>query len=111
MYRMCVKRAVPGLLAKWEPIVGRRVERFYVQRMKTKWGSCSSAHGSIRLNTDLARKPPECLEYIVVHELVHLIEPTHGDRFVGLMDQFLPNWRTCRDLLNRLPVRHEDWND
>jgi predicted metal-dependent hydrolase len=77
--------------------------------MKTKWGGCNPVNRSIRLNTDLARKPRECLEYIVVHEMAHLIEPTHNARFVALMDQFMPNWRLRRDQLNQLPVRHEEW--
>jgi predicted metal-dependent hydrolase len=85
------------------------VERFFAQRMKTRWGSCNPAARSIRLNTDLARKPRECLEYVVVHEMCHLLEPTHNARFVALMDHFLPRWRFHRDVLNRLPVRHEDW--
>lgn len=77
--------------------------------MKTKWGSCTPSTRSIRLNTDLAKKPPGCLEYIVVHELAHLLEPTHNARFTVLMDRFLPNWRQLRDDLNRLPLRHVDW--
>lgn len=89
--------------------MGVKVERFYVQRMKTKWGSCSLGSGSIRLNTELAKKPRECLEYIVVHEMAHLLEPTHNIRFMALMDRFIPKWRFYRDELNRLPVRHEDW--
>jgi hypothetical protein len=78
--------------------------------MRTKWGSCSYDSKSIRLNTDLAKKPPECLEYIVVHELTHLLDPTHNNRFVALMDQFMPKWRFYKDQLNKLPVRHVDWN-
>lgn len=109
-YRGNVKLAVPGLLAKWEPMVGVRAERFYVQHMKTKWGSCNPAARNIRLNTELAKKPPECLEYIVVHELVHLREPTHNDRFIALMNRLMPHWRDCRDMLNRLPVRNEHWD-
>lgn len=108
-YRAQIKQVVPALIAKWEPLVGVKVERFFVRRMKTKWGSCNTGSGSVRLNTELAKKPPECLEYIVVHELVHLLEPTHNHRFTTLMDQLLPNWRVCRDELNRLPVRREDW--
>jgi predicted metal-dependent hydrolase len=88
---------------------GSEVERFFVQRMKTKWGSCSPAIAAIRLNTDLARKPRECLEYIVVHEMAHLLEPTHNSRFIALMDQYMPQWRFHREVLNRLPVRHESW--
>ena len=108
-YREQLKLAVPPLIAKWEKLLKVKVNRFFVQRMKTKWGSCSHRIGNIRLNTDLAKKPRECLEYIVIHELVHLIEPTHNARFIALMDTFMPRWRVCRDVLNRLPVRHENW--
>ncbi|MFZ5531490.1 MAG: M48 family metallopeptidase [Pseudomonadota bacterium] len=108
-YRERLKEAVPALIAKWQPIMGVKATRFFVQRMKTMWGSCNPVARSIRINTDLAKKPPECLEYIVVHELVHLLEPTHNARFVALMDGFMPKWKFYRDELNRLPVRHEDW--
>jgi predicted metal-dependent hydrolase len=108
-YRAQLKQAVPALIAKWEPLLGVKVGRFFVQKMKTKWGSCRPDSGSIRFNTELAKKPPECLEYIVAHEMIHLVEPTHNHRFTTLMDQFMPNWRLCRAELNRLPVRHEDW--
>jgi predicted metal-dependent hydrolase len=108
-YREQIKKAAPSLIAKWEPILGVRVDRFFVQKMKTKWGSCSPGTRSIRLNTDLAKKPLQCLDYIVLHEMVHLLEPTHNSRFTDLMDQFMPQWRFCRAELNRLPVRHEDW--
>ena len=77
--------------------------------MKTKWGSCNPTAHTIRLNTELAKKPRECLECIVVHEMVHLIAPTHNARFVATMDQFMPKWQFYRDILNRLPVRHECW--
>jgi predicted metal-dependent hydrolase len=77
--------------------------------MKTKWGSCNPGTRSIRLNTDLAKKPRECLEYLVVHEMAHLLEPTHNARFMALMDQFMPKWQLRRGTLNRLPVRHEAW--
>ena len=108
-HREQIKVAVPSLIAKWEPLMGVTVRRFFVQRMKTKWGSCSPGTGGIRLNSELAKKPTQCLEYIVVHEMVHLLEPTHNVRFVALMDQFMPKWQFCRDMLNRLPVRHEAW--
>lgn len=107
--RQQVRDAVPALLAKWEPLLGVQPARVFVQRMKTKWGSCTPESGYIRLNTDLAKKPPECLEYIVVHELVHLLEPTHNARFVALMDVHLPQWQQLRRRLNALPVRHEEW--
>lgn len=109
-YREELKEAITGLVSKWEPVIGVKVKRFFVQRMKTKWGSCSAGSKSIRLNSELAKKPRECLEYIVVHEMVHLIEQTHNQRFNGLMDQFMPRWKFYRDELNRLPVRHELWN-
>jgi predicted metal-dependent hydrolase len=108
-YRNQVKDAAPSLITKWERLMGVKVQRLFVRRMKTKWGSCNHRAGTIRLNTDLARKPKECLEYIVVHELVHLLEPTHNARFVALMDQFMPKWQSHRKALNRLPVRHERW--
>jgi len=108
-YRGLLKEAAPALIQKWEPLLGVHVARFTVQHMKTRWGSCTPQQGSIRLNTELAKKPPECLEYIVVHEMVHLLEPTHNTTFVALMDKFLPHWVTYRNLLNDLPVRHEDW--
>jgi predicted metal-dependent hydrolase len=108
-YREELKEAVPFLLSKWQPLMDVQVERFFVQKMKTKWGSCNPGSRSIRLNTDLAKKPFECLEYIVVHEMVHLLEPTHNSRFVALMDRFMPKWNLYREELNRLPVRHETW--
>jgi hypothetical protein len=77
--------------------------------MKTRWGSCTPATLHVLINLELAKKPPECLEYIVVHELTHLLEPTHNRRFVALMTQFMPKWQFYRDELNRLPVRHEEW--
>jgi predicted metal-dependent hydrolase len=108
-YREQLRDAVSPLIEKWERLMGVAVRRFFVQRMKTKWGSCNHRSGSIRLNTDLARKPMECLEYIVVHEMAHLIEPTHNARFIALMDRFMSKWQSVREVLNRLPVRHEDW--
>jgi len=108
-YREQIRQAVPALLEKWQPLIGVEAGKIFVQRMRTRWGSCNPAAGHIRLNTDLAKKPPECLEYIVVHELTHLLEPTHNARFASLMEGFLPHWRLVRDALNRLPVRHEDW--
>lgn len=108
-YRDRIRAAVPALFAKWEPVMGVTVERLFVRQMKTKWGSCNPRSASIRLNTELAKKPRECLEYVVVHEMAHLLEPSHNARFIALMDRFLPEWRIRRDLLNQLPVRHEDW--
>lgn len=108
-YRQQLRDATVPLVAKWEPVLGVEVCRVFLQRMKTRWGSCNPAAGSIRLNTELAKKPRECLEYIVVHEMLHLLEPTHNARFIALMDRFMPKWQFYRRQLNELPVRHEDW--
>jgi predicted metal-dependent hydrolase len=109
-YREQLKKAVPAVIAHWEPLIGVKVERFFVQRMKTKWGSCNYRARNIRLNTELAKKPVECLEYVVVHEMLHLCEPNHGRRFKDLMDAFVPGWQHHQRMLNRLPVRNEDWS-
>lgn len=109
-YREQIKTAVPTLLAHWEPKLGVKVERVYVRRMKTKWGSCNYTARTIRFNTELAKKPPEYLEYVVVHEMIHMLEPSHNGRFVALMDRFMPQWKFYREELNRLPISHADWN-
>lgn len=108
-YREQLRMALPPLLEKWEALMNVKTSKVFVQRMKTKWGSCNPNSHAIRLNTDLAKKPPECLEYIIVHELAHLIEPSHNARFVSVMNLFMPKWQHYRDELNSLPVRHEDW--
>jgi predicted metal-dependent hydrolase len=108
-YRAQLKTAVPSLIARWEPLLGVKVERFFVQKMKTKWGSCNTGSKTIRLNTELAKKPSECLEYIVVHEMLHLIVRRHDDRFISLMDRHLPGWRTVRQTLNATPLAHANW--
>ncbi len=109
-YRNQIKEVVPELIEKWAAILGVKVDRVFIQQMKTRWGGCNPDTGIIRLNTELARKPTEYLEYVVIHELVHLIEPTHNARFIMLMDQSLPNWRQIKDELNRLPLRDEIWS-
>ena len=106
-YREQIKAAAPALIAKWEPLLGVTVRRFFVQRMKTKWGSSRPESQSIRLNTELAKKPPECLEYIVVHEMAHFLVRRHDDRFIGLMNQHLPHWKAYRDQLNSAPLPAE----
>lgn len=108
-YREQIRAAVPELIARWEPKLRVKVGRVFVQRMKTRWGSCNPASRAIRLNTELAKKPPECLEYIVLHEMAHLLEPTHNPRFTALMELFMPQWQHRRQQLNQLPVRHEEW--
>lgn len=106
-YRDQLKQAIPTLIEKWEPIMQVKVNRFFVQKMKTKWGSCNITRGTIRLNTELAKKPRHCLEYVVVHEMNHLLERKHSKRFTMLMDHFLPNWKHSQTILNSLPIAQE----
>ncbi len=108
-YRELIKESAEDLLPKWEKKLGVEVGKLFVQRMKTKWGSCNSKAASIRLNSDLAKKPRECLEYIIVHEMAHILEPTHNQLFIRIMDQNMPKWRSHQQLLNSLPVKHENW--
>ncbi len=108
-YRDELKKLIPELLEKWHPIIGKTVASWGIRKMKTKWGSCNIEARRIWLNLELAKKPPECLEYILVHELVHLHERNHNQHFKDLLDQFLPNWRTSRKILNSSPLAHEDW--
>ncbi|MBF2078900.1 MAG: M48 family metallopeptidase [Synechococcales cyanobacterium T60_A2020_003] len=108
-YRQQLKSVIPPLIAKWEKRLGVTVTGFTVRKMKTKWGSCSPAAKTLRLNLELAKKPQDCLEYVVLHEMIHLLEPTHNDRFIALMDRFMPSWRFYQEKLNQLPVRHESW--
>lgn len=103
-YRGQLRQAVEPLLEKWQPLLRVKARRIHVQLMKTKWGGCNPNLRSVRLNTELARKPPECLEYILVHELAHLREASHGPRFIALLDGALPQWREVRDVLNQLPL-------
>ena len=109
-YREQLKGEINLLIQKWAPHMGVETPSFIARKMKTKWGSCTPEAKSIRINLELAKKPPECLEYIVVHELAHLLEPTHNSHFIALMTKFMPKWRFYRDELNRLPVRHEQWS-
>ncbi|WP_298622494.1 M48 family metallopeptidase [uncultured Zoogloea sp.] len=109
-YRSELHAAVPPLIKKWEARLGVQVSAYFLQRMKTKWGSCNHRASTIRLNTELAKKPKDLLEYIVVHEMVHLIEPTHSERFSALLDQHYPTWREARAELNELPLAAESWD-
>ena len=93
-----VKSAALDLVDKWEPVLGVKTGRVSVQKMKSKWGSCNVQNGNIRLNSELAKFPKGALEHVMVHELVHLLEPSHSKRFYSLMDQFLPNWRDLKAL-------------
>ncbi len=108
-YREQVRTAATPYIEKWEPLIGVKAEQLHIQRMKTRWGSCNPRRGSIRLNSELGKKPRECLEYVVVHELIHLLEPTHNARFYTLMEKFMPNWKHLRDELNRSPLSHVEW--
>lgn len=108
-YREQLKKKIPAMLEKWRPVVGVAVSEWGVKKMKTKWGSCNAKAHRIWLNLELAKKPVKCLEYIVVHEMVHLIERHHNDRFLSLMEKFMPQWRLYREELNRLPLGHDSW--
>jgi predicted metal-dependent hydrolase len=100
---------VPGLIRKWQPKIGVKVSGYFLQRMKTKWGSCNHRAGHIRLNTELVKKPKDLLEYVVVHEMVHLLVPTHSERFLALLERYQPAWREARAELNELPLGAERW--
>ena len=108
-YRRQLRVRLPALLAKWEPRLGVRVGEVRIKKMKTCWGSCNQEAGRVWLNLELAKKQPSCLEYILVHEMVHLIERHHSDRFRDLMDRHMPQWRMHRDALNRAPLAHAEW--
>ena len=108
-HKRLLHEAVPGLIKKWEAKLGVAVSGYFLQRMKTKWGGCNTRAGTIRLNTELVKKPKDILEYVVVHEMVHLVEPTHSERFISLMTQHYPAWRIARAELNELPLSAEVW--
>jgi predicted metal-dependent hydrolase len=108
-YRDRLRAQVPALLAKWQPILGVRVTEVGIKHMRTKWGSCNGKAHRIWLNRELMKKSPSCLEYVLVHELVHLVVPNHGDRFLALMDRHLPTWRRRRADLNAAPLADEVW--
>tara|TARA_R110000782_G_scaffold20675_2_gene55762 strand:- start:1400 stop:2116 length:717 start_codon:yes stop_codon:yes gene_type:complete len=101
---------VPPLIKKWESRLSVTVERYFLQRMKTKWGSCNHEARHIRLNTELVKKPKDLVEYVVVHEMVHLIEPSHSERFLSILVEHYPGWREARSELNELPLSAEDWS-
>jgi predicted metal-dependent hydrolase len=103
--------AVPGLIRRWQPRLGVGVTGYFLQRMKTKWGSCNHRAGHIRLNTELVKKPKDLLEYVVVHEMLHLIAPTHSEQFLTLMTKHYPSWREASAELNALPLSAETWNE
>jgi predicted metal-dependent hydrolase len=108
-HRSLLHEFVPAQIRKWEPRLGVRVRGYFLQRMKTKWGSCNPALGHIRLNTELVKKPKDLIEYVIVHEMLHLIEPRHSERFVALLTEHFPAWREARAELNELPLGAEEW--
>jgi hypothetical protein len=108
-YRQRLREQIPALIAKWEPEIGVRVTEWRIKRMKTRWGTCNCEARRIWLNLELTKKPALCLEFILVHEMTHLLERHHNDRFRAYMDQFMPHWRLHREELKRAPLIGEDW--
>ncbi|MCG9081274.1 M48 family metallopeptidase [Laribacter hongkongensis] len=108
-HRTLLHQTIPALIQKWQPVLDVAVNAYFLQRMKTKWGGCNHRAGTIRLNTELVKKPKDLLEYVVVHEMLHLIEPTHSPCFIDLLDKYYPSWREARTELNELPLGAESW--
>ena len=109
-YREQLKALIPPLLEKWQPILGVQVSEWGVKKMKTKWGSCNPVSRRVWFNLELAKKPVPCLQYVVVHELLHLLERHHNARFSALMETHVPQWRQFREVLSHAPLGHEQWN-
>jgi len=109
-YREQLKRLIPELLEKWQPVIGQNANDWRVKKMKTKWGSCNIEQRRVWLNLELAKKPIECLEYILVHELVHFYERSHNQRFKDILEKAMPNWQARRKLLNSSPLAFENWD-
>jgi len=110
-HKSLLHAAIPDLIRKWEPRLGVEVAGYFLQRMKTKWGSCNFRARNIRLNTELVKKPKDLLEYVVVHEMLHLIAPTHSEQFLALISKHYPAWREARAELNELPLAAAVWNE
>ncbi len=108
-YREQLREVALALMTKWQKKLGVEVSSWGIKRMKTKWGACNAKARRVWLNLELVKSPTECIEYIVVHELVHLLVRRHDDRFFAVMDRHLANWRSRRDLLNSLPLPHVEW--
>lgn len=109
-YRQQLRGTIPNLIGHWETSLDVSVPKWTIRRMKTKWGSCNRKNRHLYFNVELAKKHPDCLEYIVVHEIAHYFERSHGERFTRLMDGHLPDWRSRRDMLNEAPLSHEEWS-
>lgn len=110
-HKSLLHEVVPSLIKKWEPKLKVKVTGYFLQRMKTKWGGCNHLAGHIRLNTELVKKPRDLLEYVIVHEMVHLLEPTHSERFMEILGKHYPSWREARAELNELPLTAEVWKE
>lgn len=110
-HKRLLHEAVPRLIRKWEPRLEVKVAAYFLQRMKTRWGGCNHEARHIRLNTELVKKPKDLLEYVVVHEMAHLIAPTHSERFVALLNAHYPSWREARVELNELPLGSGAWKE
>jgi len=108
-YRARLRERIPEMIAKWEPTISVTVADWRIRRMKTRWGTCNPEARRIWLNSELAKKPVSCLEYVVVHEMVHLIERAHNDRFRRILDRVMPGWRMRLDELNRAHLVDEEW--
>ncbi len=108
-HKMLLHTFVPILIKKWERKFNVKVSKYFLQKMKTRWGSCNKTAGNIRLNTELVKKPKHLVEYIVVHEMAHLIESKHNSRFIKILNQHYPSWRDARSELNKLPLASECW--
>lgn len=110
-HKSLLHKVVPAIIKKWQLKLKVHVSSYFLQRMKTKWGSCNHRAGNIRLNTELVKKPKDLLEYVIVHELVHLLEPTHSERFIEILEKHYPSWREARAELNELPLSAEAWRE
>lgn len=109
-YRKLLQAQIEKLVPRWEAVTGVRVAECRIRKMKTRWGSCNREARRLWLNLELAKKPAACIEFVLVHEMVHLLERRHTDRFRSLMDRFMPNWRHYRAQLNQAPLSHENWS-
>ena len=108
-YRRQLQTTITPLLAKWQPKVDRPVNEWHIKQMKTKWGTCNPEAHRLWFNLELMKKPIACIEYVIVHELVHLLERHHNERFTTYMNKLMPQWRFYREELNRAPLGHEIW--
>jgi predicted metal-dependent hydrolase len=109
-YRERLKELIPPYIEKWEKVMKVKANEYGIKKMKTRWGTCNTKAKRIWINLELAKKPIHCLEYIIVHEMVHLLERKHNDKFKAYMNAFIPQWKQYRQELNRFPITHSDWS-